>query len=116
MNKGLGFRGAKVFFEDYKKELPDLIIDAVAPIHNVAFVAGKIFPWAEFEYVEPISNGSGEVERHILRLELNTYGKQFLILERFYAGSLNPPQFPEPMEDEDVELSPSDFHYDEPDE
>jgi len=115
VNKGLGFRGAEIFFEDYDKDIPDLVIKTWAPTHDVQFIARKIFPWAKFEYVEPIPDGSGEVEGHILRLEINDYGRKFLELERFYAGVLPPPEFPDPVPDEDAERSPSDFYYDEPD-
>jgi hypothetical protein len=116
VNKSLSFRGAQIYFDDYNKDQPDLVVNIFAPVHDVALIARKTFPWAEFEYVEPISDGAGEVEGHVLRLELNSYAKDFLQLERFYAGELPPPEFPDPMRDEDEELSPSDFDYDEPNE
>jgi hypothetical protein len=40
----------------------------------------------------------------------------FLQLERFYDGVTPPPPFPDPIQDEDAELSASDFYYDEPEE
>lgn len=114
INKSLGFRGAEIYFDDYQKKIADLVVDTWAPTHNVEFIARKIFPWAKFEYVEPVSESSGEVETHVLQLELNDYAIQFLQLERFYDGAAPPPSFPDRMEDEDTELSPSDFYdYDE---
>jgi len=116
INKSLGFRGAKVFFDDYNKKAADLFVNTFAPVHDVAFIAKKIFPWAKFEYVEPILEVAGEVETHILQVELNEYAMQFLQLERFYDGVAPSPPFPDPIQDEDAELSPSDFYYDEPEE
>jgi hypothetical protein len=115
VNKSLGFRGAKIFYDDYNKEIPDLVVDTWAPIHSVEFIAQKIFPWAEFEYAEPINDTSGEVDRHVLGLKLNDYGKKFLDLERFYSGELEPPKFPDPMGDEDgaeYSLAEDDYKYD----
>jgi len=114
INKSLGFRGAEIYFDDYNKKTADLFVNIFAPVHDVQFIARKIFPWANFEYVEPISESAGEVETHILQLELNDYAIQFLQLERFYDGVSPPPPFPDPIQDEDAELSPSDFYYDEP--
>jgi len=114
VNKSLSFRGAEIFFDEYDKEAPDLVVNTFAPVHDVKVIARKIFPWAKFEYVEPISDATGEVETHILRLELNDYGTQFLKLERFYEGTAPPPEFPTPIPDEDAEHSASDFYYEEP--
>jgi hypothetical protein len=116
INKSLGFRGAEIFFDNYEKETPDLVVNTFAPVHDVKLIARKIFPWAKFEYVEPTLDGAGEVETHILRLELNDYAIQFLRLERFYDGAAAPPDFPDPIADEDAELSASDFYCDEPEE
>jgi hypothetical protein len=114
INKTLGFRGAEIFFDDHNKQAADLFVNIFAPVHDVEFIAKKIFPWAKFEYVEPISESAGEVETHILQLELNDYAIQFLQLERFYDGAAPPPAFPDPTPDEDAELSASDFYYEEP--
>jgi Domain of unknown function (DUF4365) len=114
-NKSLGFRGAEVFFDTYEKASPDLVVQTCAPMHDPERIANAIFPWAGFEYAEPVFNSTGEVESHVLRLELNEYAKNFLALERFYAGLLKAPAFPDPPEDEDAERSASDFYCPEPD-
>jgi len=116
INKTLGFRGAKIYFDDYKKSAPDLYVNTYAPTHDVPEICKRLFPWAEFEYVEPVTESSGEVESHVLRIELNSFGKSFLALERFYSGELPPPQFPDPIQDEDAERTASDFYWGEEDE
>jgi hypothetical protein len=88
VNKSLSVRGIDVFFDDYEKDESDFDIPIWAAYHTVFEVMAHFFPWLSYEYEEFVDadEGAGEIESHIFRVELNEAAKQFLALEKYFAG------------------------------
>ena len=102
VNKGLNFRGAKLYFGDPDEIEPDEEIDFILSSNTISRVFNVLFPWLDYEYDRDIEDHSGEVEEHTFKVTLNELGRGFLILEEFYQNGSPPKQEPtRPISNED---------------
>lgn len=84
VNKSLNIRGIQVYFDDHQKEQPDLEIPHWAAGYSIYEFMQRCFPWLTYGYAEPIENHAGEVDQHILSVELSKEARMFMELEDFY--------------------------------
>ena len=94
VHKTLNFRETKIVFGDSGSEA-DYVVDTWMPQGDINEIMAKYFPWLEYEYEHEIDDGSGEVEGHTLRVELNKLGTGLLEVEAFVenggeVGDLEP--------------------------
>ena len=94
VNKTLNFRETKVTFGDPDAE-PEYTVDTWLPQGELNELMAEYFPWLDYEYEHEIEDGSGEVEGHTLRVELNELGTGLLTVETFVeegkeVGTLEP--------------------------
>lgn len=94
VNKTLNFRETNVTFGDPDAE-PEYVVDTWLPQGELNELMAEYFPWLDYEYEHEIEDGSGEVEGHTLRVELNPLGMGLLAVETFVeegkdVGSLEP--------------------------
>lgn len=88
VNKSLGFRDVRVFFNmgDIENGRPASTIGAWYPTHSIEKYMATVWPWLSYEYTGeiPPCTGFDEVESHDIRVQLNEIGKAFLRLEEYY--------------------------------
>lgn len=94
VNKTLNFRETKVTFGGPDAE-PEYTVDTWLPQGELNELMAEYFPWLDYEYEHEIEDGSGEVEGHTLRVELNELGTGLLTVETFVeegkeVGTLEP--------------------------
>lgn len=82
VNKTLNFRETKIVFGDAGSEA-DYIIDTWLPQGELNELMAEYFPWLDYDYEHEIEDGSGEVEGHTLRVELNKLGTGLVEVEQF---------------------------------
>jgi hypothetical protein len=100
VNKTLNIRGISVYYDDPCKTEPDLGIDVWAVHGDVPDLMERYFPWLDYWYSDDVEEIAGEIESHVLCVELNKYALAYLELERFFADG---------PEDENSEPA-EDFH------
>ena len=74
---------------------PEYTVDTWLPQGELNELMAEYFPWLDYEYEHEIEDGSGEVEGHTLRVELNELGTGLLTVETFVeegkeVGTLEP--------------------------
>lgn len=94
VNKTLNFREAKMCFGDPDAD-PEYEFITWLPKSNLNEVMALYFPWLDYQYEREIDDASGEIEGHILTVELNNLGKAILDVEAYYeegaeVGDLDP--------------------------
>lgn len=89
MNKTLNFRNSTLFYGDPRGE-PVFEFDRWVPYSDLGNFMNESFPWMDFEYAEPIDDGSIEVEGHILEVKVNSLGRAFLEVEDYLENGSVP--------------------------
>ncbi|CAL74728.1 conserved hypothetical protein [Bradyrhizobium sp. ORS 278] len=88
VNKSLGFRDCKIYFDSEKiyGGEPDYIVSQWVPTHSMAEYMAEVWPWLCYDYVddEPERSGAEEVEEHKVNVVLSDIGKAILTLEDYY--------------------------------
>ncbi|MBG0808099.1 DUF4365 domain-containing protein [Methylosinus sp. H3A] len=110
INKGLGLRNPTFKFPNGET----MRFESWYPTHDVFEAMSCIYPWLQYEYAEEISEESGEVEFHVLDVELRPAAKGFLEAEAFFREGINESP-PEPLgrEDDDFDDAWSQGEYSE---
>ncbi len=90
VNKTLGFRDERVFFNDPDRDVADYYINRWLPTHEIETYMEYVWPWLKFSYFDELPDRSGfeEVACHRIEVELNDIGKSFICLEKYYADGL----------------------------
>lgn len=89
VNKSLRYREIEVRFDDPDKEQPDFEIPIMATWHyGIGDLMRHFLPWLEYEDHEEPEDSSGEIERHVMAVQLSKAARMFLELEAFFE---NPP-------------------------
>ncbi|MBB3658422.1 hypothetical protein FHX15_003669 [Rhizobium sp. BK650] len=89
VNKTLNFRKSALFYGDPHGEAV-YEFDRWVPFSNLGHFMNESFPWLDFEYAEPIDEGSIEVEGHILEVKVNSLGRAFLEVEEYMENGSVP--------------------------
>jgi hypothetical protein len=89
VNKTLNFRNSTLFYGDPRGE-PVFEFDRWVPYSDLGRFMNDSFPWMDFEYAEPIDDGSIEVEGHILEIKVNSLGRAFLEVEDYLENGSVP--------------------------
>ena len=100
VNKTLNIRGIDVYYDDYSKPKPDFGIGVWAVHGDVPDLMERYFPWLDYGYFEDVEDIAGEIESHVIYVELNKYALAYLELERFFADGPDDTDS-EPTEDPD---------------
>ena len=83
VNKHLNIRGIDVYYDDPHKGEPDKGITVWAVFGDIDTIMCKFFPWLEYDEWE-VDDIAGEIESHLLSVELNRYARMYLELEEFF--------------------------------
>jgi hypothetical protein len=90
VNKSLQYREIRIYFDDPDKKSPDFEIPIMATSnYDIHDIVQHFLPWLEYEYMEEPDDSSGEIEGHVLNVQLSKVAKGFLEVERFFEN----PQF-----------------------
>ncbi len=94
INKSLSIRGIQVYYDDYLKDAADLDFPYWAAGYSIYpyWAAGYSiyefmkdrFPWLEYEYADDIEEHAGEIETHVLSVNLTGIARKFLEVEEFF--------------------------------
>lgn len=104
VNKGLGFRGIFVYFDQIDRGNSSFKIDWWGPFHDVGQILQRFMPWLEYEYLEPPEDISGEIEVYKLQVWLSPAAKHYLAAEKYFAtgkSKWRPPEAPVIEKDEE---------------
>ncbi|WFU13410.1 DUF4365 domain-containing protein (plasmid) [Rhizobium sp. CB3090] len=96
------FCNLRIYVGGGQKEEPDVRIDYHLRAHSLHEVMIKLFPWATYAYAEPISEYSGEIAVHILKVELRPQAYAYLQAESFLEGGYPKEEEPSAPETDDV--------------
>ena len=89
VNKSLNFRNSALFYGDPHGEIV-YEFDRWVAFSDLGNFMNESFPWMDFEYAEPIDEGSAEVEGHILEVKVNSLGRAFLEVEDYMENGSVP--------------------------
>jgi hypothetical protein len=84
VNKSLSIRGINVYYDDYSKKGSDLDFPYWAAGYSIYEFMRSRFPWLEYEYADDPEDHSGEVETHVLSVNLSDMATKFLEVEEFF--------------------------------
>jgi hypothetical protein len=102
VNKSLSIRGIQVYYDDHSKAEHDLDFPYWAAGYSIYEFMRSRFPWLEYEYADDPEDHAGEVETHVLLVNLSEIAKKFLEVEEFFKTG-------EPFQDEPDYPSSGDY-------
>ncbi len=116
VNKHLQYREIKIYFDEPDGDVAYEIPIMVTWNYEVRDVLRHFLPWLDYEYYEAPDDSSGEIEGHLLSVQLSDAAKGYLTAERFFE---NPPPLEEDQgtgESYDPSEEESLAHFDPPEE
>ena len=83
VHKTLNFRDCEMRYGDPDGS-PEYEFITWATSSDINEVMHHYFPWLSYQYAREIEDASGEVEGHVLEVEINEVGKAFLAIENYF--------------------------------
>ncbi|MCK1652973.1 hypothetical protein IVA88_16245 [Bradyrhizobium sp. 149] len=92
VNKSLGFRDCKIYFDSDQIDNgePDYMVSQWIPTHSLDEYMADVWPWLSYEYFDEVPERSGaeEVEEHKINVVLSDVGKAIMTLEEYYEHGI----------------------------
>jgi hypothetical protein len=101
VNKSLRFRDVGVYYGEHGKDEPDLMIRMWVAAPTLDEFMRNVFPWLDYTNVECVEAIGGEVNVHVLQVQVNDLGKSYLCVEEYFKNGPPEPDEPEILDDEE---------------
>jgi len=102
VNKSLKFRDVGVYYGEHPKDEPDFMMRMWVAAPTLDEFMRSVFPWLDYEYVEQTEGIDGEVDIHILQVQVNDLGKSYICVEEYFKNGPPEPSEPEMVEYEEM--------------
>ena len=103
VNKGLTWRNLRIHIGGDRSAAADLVIDYHLTATGLPEIMAKLFPWCTYSYAADVENVMGEVNVHVLKIELRPEAIAYLRVEQFFeAGYPAEQKVSVPYADEDT--------------
>ncbi|MFS2150669.1 DUF4365 domain-containing protein [Rhizobium sp. Rhizsp42] len=86
VNKGLTWRNLRIHIDGDRSLKPDLEVDYRLSASGLPEIMAKLFPWCTYSYAEDVTDQMGEVNLHVLSVELRAEAIAYLQVERFFEA------------------------------
>lgn len=88
VNKSLNFRRSSFIYSDDVTAPAETALSTYYPARGIEVFMANVFPWLSWKYeaYESDAGGSGEIDEHVLIVELNELGRAVLAVESYFQS------------------------------